>query len=66
MKTILSHLNTLSEPERTEAIRNTWVGFLDEQVPDIEAALNSFVHEDTPQEAKYWKEVINKYKKMKS
>ena len=66
MKTILSHLNTLSEPERTEAIQNTWVGFLDEEVPDIEAALISFVHADTPQGAKYWKEVINKYKNRKS
>lgn len=62
MKTILSHLNTLSEPERTEAIHNTWVGFLDEEVPDIEAALNSFIHADTPQGSKYWKCIIRKYR----
>jgi len=60
--TIKHHINSLSEPERSEALQNIWIGFLDEEVPDIESALNSFVHDDTPQGAKYWNGIIQKYR----
>ena len=63
MATIEQHLNNLSEPHRTEALKNTIHELKDFELGDItdsEALIRAFDWEESSQGFDYWEQLYDK------
>lgn len=58
MKTIKEWFNTLEEPYKTQALKNTKADILSEKAEDLsDALLRAFIWIDSPEGHEYWDEL---------